>query len=75
MRAWGEGPFDNDEETAATWVRRTVNLAPSGELLAAALAALARVRSDQSELAELWAESDAAAWLDSVARLEVLLRT
>jgi hypothetical protein len=60
-------------EAAATWVR-TARPTPSGELLAAALAALDHVRSDRSELAELWAESDDAAWSNSLTQIEARLR-
>jgi Domain of unknown function (DUF4259) len=60
-------------EAAATWVR-TARPTPSDELVAAALAALDRVRSDKSELAELWAESDDAAWSNSLAQIEARLR-
>jgi hypothetical protein len=59
-------------EVAATWVR-TAHPRPSRELVTAALAAIDRVRSDQSELAELWAEGDDA-WSNSLAQLEARLR-
>jgi hypothetical protein len=60
-------------EAAAVWVR-AARPTPSGELLAAALAALDQVRSDRSELAELWAESDDAAWAVSLTQIEARLR-
>ena len=60
-------------EAAAKWVL-TTHPAPSGELVAAALAALDRVRSDESELAELWPESDDTAWIDTLVELEARLR-
>ena len=48
-----ESPYG---ESAAEWVRSTRPTA-SNDLRSASLAALDRVRSDQSELAELWAAS------------------
>ncbi len=62
-------------EDPAAWVRAT-DRRPDDQLIAAALRALDRVRSDHSELAELWAESDEeAAWRDSLARIEARLRS
>lgn len=60
-------------EAAAAWVR-TARPTPNASLTAAALAALDRVRSDRSELAELWAESDEAAWRESLTKIEARLR-
>lgn len=60
-------------DSAATWVR-TVRAQPTDELISAALAALDHVRSDESELAELWAESGDAAWRDSLIEIEARLR-
>jgi hypothetical protein len=65
-----ESPYG---EEAAKWVRNAQPTA-SDDLRAAALVALARVRSEQSELAELWAEGDSAAWIASVEGLEARLR-
>jgi hypothetical protein len=61
-------------EAAATWLR-TARPIPTAELLALALSALDRVRSDRSELAALWAEGGDAAWQGSLAHLEARLRT
>jgi hypothetical protein len=61
-------------EAASTWVRRA-SRKPNATLTTAARAALDRVRSDQSELAELWAESDGAAWRESLGQIETRLRT
>jgi hypothetical protein len=61
-------------EAAAKWVRSARPM-PNAALTAAALAALDRVRSNQSELAELWAESDDATWRESLAQIETSLRT
>ena len=61
-------------ESAAAWVRSTMPT-PIGALAAAALAAIDRVRSSQSELAELWAEADDTAWKESLARIEVQLQS
>lgn len=60
-------------ESAATWVR-TARPMPTDELLAAALAAIDRVRADESELADLWAESGDAAWRESLTEIEARLR-
>ena len=71
-RAIPDSPYGEDP---ASWVRAT-GARPDDELVAAALAALDRVRSDNSELAELWAESDDdGAWRDSLARIETRLRS
>ncbi len=66
-------PDSPDGESALAWVRRA-NPTPNAALDAAALAALDRVRSDQSELAELWAESEDTAWRESLAEIEARLR-
>lgn len=60
-------------EAPAAWVR-TANPTSNASLIAVALAALDRVRSDNSELAELWAESDDTAWRESLAQIETRLR-
>jgi hypothetical protein len=60
-------------EAAAAWVR-TARPTPNASLTAAALAALDRVRSSSSELAELWAESGDSAWRESLAQIETRLR-
>lgn len=73
MRDPGVIPDSPYGEAAAKWVR-TTHPTPSGELVAAALAALDRVRSDESELAELWSESDGPAWSDALVELEARLR-
>lgn len=65
-----DGPYG---ESAANWVR-TAGQQPTGELIAAALAALNHVRGNESELAELWAESGDAAWSESLAEIEARLR-
>jgi hypothetical protein len=54
---------------------RSERPAVDDQLLEAALAALARVQSEDSELAALWAESDDGAWKDSLAELEARLRS
>ena len=59
-------------DSAAMWVRAGAQ--PTDELIAAALAALDHVRSDESELAELWAESGDAAWRESLIDIETRLR-
>lgn len=59
-------------EDAAEWVR-SAGVAPTGELRAAARHALDRVRSDESELAELWAEGDGDAWRASIEELSTRL--
>jgi hypothetical protein len=59
--------------SAAAWVRTTRPTAGPA-LTAAALAALHRVRSEHSELAELWAEADGTAWLASLAQIEARLQ-
>lgn len=57
------------------WLSRVTPLAPSPDDVAAALAALALVAGDQSELAHLWAESDdALAWLEYTTELASRLR-
>ena len=62
-------------EDPAAWVRAT-DRKPDAQLISAALGALDRVRSDDSELAQLWAESDEeAAWRGSLARVEARLRS
>ncbi|MFZ6005356.1 MAG: DUF4259 domain-containing protein [Actinomycetota bacterium] len=61
-------------EAAIAWVRRA-NPKPNASLVEAALVALDRVRSDRSELAELWAESEDVAWRESLAQIETRLRT
>lgn len=60
-------------EAAAAWVR-TASPTPNASLTAAALAALDRVRSGQSELGELWAESDDTTWRETLTQIETLLR-
>lgn len=61
-------------EAPATWVRAIAST-PDAAMVAAALAALDRVRSQDSELAELWAESgDDSGWRESLARIEERLR-
>jgi hypothetical protein len=57
------------------WVR-TVAIPPPAPLLAKALAALAKVLSHDSELRELWDDSDAATeWRASMAMLRAALST
>jgi hypothetical protein len=59
-------------ESAAAWVRST--RAPvSAALRASALAALDRVRGEQSELAELWAEADGEAWIETLSPIKAQL--
>ncbi len=65
-----DSPYGED---AAVWVR-TARPTPNVPLNDAALAALDRVRSNQSELAELWAESDDVAWSRSLIEIESRLR-
>ncbi len=55
-------------EDAAAWVR-SAGVTPSDELRSAARRALDRVRSDESELAELWTEADDDSWRASVDEL------
>lgn len=60
-------------ESAAAWVRST--RAPvSAALRASALAALDRVQGAQSELAELWAEADGTAWIETLSHIKTRLR-
>lgn len=67
-----DSPYGED---AANWVRSGPPT-PDAHLLEAALAALTRVRSEDSEIAELWAESDhETAWKDSLTDLETRLRS
>jgi hypothetical protein len=66
-----DSPYGED---AAKWVR-SEQPAVDDQLLEAALSALARVQSEDSELAALWAESDDGAWQDSLAELEARLRS
>ena len=67
-----DSPYGEDP---AAWVRAT-DRRPDHQLIAAALRALDRVRSDDSELADLWAEADeAAAWRNSLAGIEARLRS
>jgi hypothetical protein len=57
-------------ETADKWVERT-RLKPSPELAAKARRAIARILGGESELAELWQESEEQeAWVASVRELE-----
>lgn len=44
----------------------------AAEMVDAALVAPGRVRSDQSELAELWAEAEDTAWSDSLTQIEAV---
>jgi hypothetical protein len=59
-------------EDAAAWVRAS-GVSPSDELRSAARRALDRVRSDDSELAELWAEADGESWRASIGELATRL--
>lgn len=62
-------------EDPAAWVRATERR-PDDRLTEAALGALDRVRSADSELAELWAETEEeAAWRESLARIEARVRS
>lgn len=70
----GAIPDSSYGEATATWVR-TVRPSPTVPLTAAAIAALDRVRSDQSELAELWGDTDDGAWRASLLQIETRLRT
>jgi hypothetical protein len=75
--AWTRDPSNIPDspygEAAAMWVR-TARPRPTDELIAGALAALDHVRSDNSELAELWAESGDADWRASLMEIEAQLR-
>lgn len=69
-KAIPESPYS---DAAATWVRRA-RPTPSASLVAAALSALNRVRTGESELAELWAEGEDAAWRESLTQIETRLQ-
>lgn len=71
LHAPDEIPDPPDGESPAAWVR-AVGPGPYTELTAAALAALDRVRGDDSELAELWDGDEA--WPASLDQIEARLR-
>lgn len=54
------------------WVKSR-QLVPSSALLQKAQAALARILSDNSELAELWEDGDAESWVASMVDLQVAI--
>ena len=74
LRDPGAIPDSPYGEAASTWVRRA-SPTPNASLTTAALTALDRVRSDQSELAELWAEGEGTAWRASLSQIETRLRS
>ena len=53
-----EGYRDGYTESVDQWVAKHKNLQPSPQLIARAKSAIDRVLSEDSELAQLWAESD-----------------
>lgn len=59
---------DSDTEAVDEWVA-SVQIEPTRALLEKARRALARVRSEQSELKELWDDGDATEWEASLDRL------
>lgn len=61
-------------EEAYSWADRTGATADT-ELVRLALAVLARVVGEASELADLWDESDAAEWRASIRRIEERLQS
>ena len=73
MREPSQAPASPDGESAATWVRQARPRA-TDELIAGARAAFDHVRSDDSELAELWAESGDLAWSESLKEIDAQLR-
>lgn len=65
------GEHTADTETVDRWIAQT-SLLPGVELVDKAQAAIARIVADDSELKELWAESDELdAWLAAVEDLRV----
>jgi hypothetical protein len=64
---------DSYTESADIWVA-AMTTSPSAELRAKALRAIDRITAGESELAELWAESDSNdAWLASMATLRAAI--
>lgn len=62
------GARNSHTETVDNWVK-SHPLRPSGELLDLARRAITRVLGKDSELRELWSDSDGAEWEAAVARL------
>jgi Lon protease-like protein len=72
----GQGYDDAYSEMIVTWVSDNPEK-PSAELVGHALAAIARVRADDSELRELWSENadELPAWLATLTDIERRLST
>lgn len=69
----GSIPESGYGEDAAGWVR-SAGVSADADLKAAARAALERVRSEDSELAELWDETDDSSWGQSLDEIAARLR-
>ena len=74
MRSPDALPDDAYAAEALTWITAAAPV-PTADLLAAARRAVARVSGEDSELAELWADSDEAdAWRAALDRIDAALR-
>ncbi len=60
---------DSYTEKVDVWVK-SVSIRPDAALLSKAKRVLQRVLDDNSELRELWEESDSTDWLDSIVALQ-----